>query len=938
MARRPARQKLRARHGFNRQNGHVDLVRLEPELLDHLVVEFGDHGRRAVEFMATAGQLLRHDAEADVPRLPEAVTYCLREAMKTIPASQDVEGSGLWRSASRGVTEARRRYELARGVPGEDEQGALDALLAAIDDFELVHSQEGIHERRLIAIMVSRTGTLPVAAGTAPIRAYHDLLVELDQSLHSTTTLNSARAFWNRCVGTLRQLFLPPDLRHAELEALAAVERPQPEDVGRLLPLIAGPNHLRHFLGRLVSPAWLDALGDSGILDPPAENRPWPVFAAVVRLAGNHAHAVVEWLGRMYDRHRHDANRSWFIIRAAVDVGAEGAPLVVKAIRDHASVPAISSLGVWAAEKIDPSSDLIESLGDVLLNDVSWQGAGYVDPLIERLIDGVDKANASRRLQLLCWKLKAVGAEDEGRGWLRYDRSGSIADWTDDYGRGDRFTLLLRALVEASRRAAAWLSVDQLLDPVNSLPFDLRGRVRAWVLSTADGVDVERVVEELAGAIAGRFPTGSLEGAVKANPAPWLSTPLRVVTELRHPTYIHHYLLAAAHAVKDVETPVGEVLDVIRLVHAHPWDAEPLGSDNFDFDPDWRGAEQASVDVLKALADGDVGFGGRHEEVWTLLEAKVRDRTSPSGIVSGARDPLDSAINRPCMRALEAVLSYTAHEFRVSQSISPRALELLEECLSVGGTDGAEYRAILATRLGFLRRVAPDWVDRVADLLLGSAAPEGLAQVTADLAIKWSQPNRWLLEHYRPLVRDAVARGVDNALDHLLIAMLWHVPGYAVDENLAFLRLSPSLLSKAGEMLGRLLRHGDPDDDHIACALEFWDAAIATKNPAGLVGFGWMTEVAKLNDLSWAERTLSTLAITGGHLDWSHQAAERAGALPPSPTTLAIMNHLVRGASDEWDRRGNIERAVALLKAGSALAGTPEYRRLRTTLLERNAL
>lgn len=1034
----------------------MDLVHPEPELLDHLVVEFGDHGRRAVEFIATAEQLLRHDGDADVPRLPETITYCLREAMKTIPASQDVKGGGLWRSASRAVTEARRRFERARGVPGEDEQGALDALLAAIEDFELVHSQEGIHERRLIAIMVGRTGTLPAAAGTAPIRAYHELLVELDQAMHGETTLDSARAFWNRCVGILRQLFLPPDIRHAELEALATVERPQPEDVQRLLPLIAGPNHLRHFLGRLVSPAWLDALSDTGMLDPPAENGPWPAFAAVDRLAGSHARAVVEWLNRMYDRHRRDPTRSWFIARAAVDVGADGAPLVVRAVRDHASVAAISSLGVWAAEKVEPSSDLIESLADVLLNEASLHSAAYVDPLIERFIDGLDGANAGRRLQLLCWKLSAV--DEDGRGWLRYDSSGSIVDSTDDDGRGDRFTLLLRAVVEAGRRAAAWLSVDQLLSALDSLPGELRGRLRAWVLSTAADVDVDRVVQELANAISERRPTGddlslldrvvteadpavygdlwmrqlgpapavvdvaealaardlpeewlrayrwaallpeqaigdwaqplsiiaaaygtptretltkrqrveggwgrspmtadelaamtpveasravsawrpdpsdwlvsarelarTLEGVVKANPGPWLATPLHIVTELRHPTYIHHYLRGAADALKGVETPVGELLNVLRLVRAHPWDAEPLGSDRFDFDPDWRGAEQASVDILKALADGDVGFSGRDEEVWTILEAEVRDRTARSSLVSGARDPLDSAINRPCTRALEAVLSCVAYQFRVHESISPRALELLEDCLRIDGTDGAEHRAILATRLGLLRYVAPEWVDRVADLLFGPEAPEGLAQVTADLAVKWSQPNRWLLERYRSLVRDAVVRGVENALDHLLIAMLWHVPGYAPEENLAFLQQYPSLLSKAGEILGRLLRHGDPGDEHIGTALEFWDAAIATKKREGLGGFGWMTEVKRLDDTKWAERTLRTLAVTRGRLDWSHKVAERAGTLPPSPTTLAIMNHLIRGASDEWDRRGNIERAVALLKAASALAGT----------------
>jgi hypothetical protein len=1051
----------------------VDLVRPEPELLEHLVVEFGDHGRRAVEFIATAERLLRGDNLQDVPRVPEAITYCLREAMKTIPASQDVAGGGLWKTASRAVTEARRRYELARGVPGEDEQGALHELLAAIDDLGLVHSQEGIHERRLIAIIVNRTGALPVAAGTAPIRSYHDLLVELDEALHGATTLDQARDGWNRCIAIFRQLFLPPDIRHAELDALASIERPTSDDVSKLLPLIAGPNHLRYFLGRLTSPGWLDALTDTGILDPPAENGPWPAFAAVDGLARDHADAIIEWLNRMYDRHHGNAIRAAFIARAAVDVGTEGAPLVARAVREHASVAAISALGVWAAERLDPSNDLVESLADVLLNEASWNGAGSVDPLIERLVDGMHEENASRRLQLVSWKLGAVDANEGARGWLRYERSGSVPDWIDD-GRDDRFTVLLRAFVEAATRASAWLSADEMVDVVDSLPLDLRGRIRGWVLSVAGGVDINRIIAELASAIGERDPTGddlplldrvateadlaeyrdlwaqqlgpapsvaevadalaaralpekwlrayhwaglipdqvvgawvqpaavisaafgtptretlekrhrvevasgrspmadddlsamtpfdasraiarwrpdpsewlvsarelarSLENVVKANPGPWLEAPLRVVTELREPTYIHHYLRAAAEMLKTVEVPVDEVLDVIRLVHAHPWDAERLGRDGFDFDPDWRGAELASVDVLKALADADVGFNGRDEEIWDFLEADVRDRTEQSGIVSGARDPLDNAINRQCTRALEAVLSVMAHEYRTGRGVPPRALELLEDCLRIDGPDGADHRAILATRLGFLRYVAAEWVDHVADLLLGSAAPEGLAQVTADLAIKWSRPNRWLLEHYRPLVRDAVGRDVDQALDHLLVAMLWGVPGYTVEDNIAFLRSSTRLLSRSGEVLGRLLRHGDADAGHISSAVAFWDAAIATKERAGLEGFGWMAEVDNLDNDTWADRTLSTLNATGGSVDWSNKVAERIGVLPASPTTLAVMNHLVRGATDEWDRRGNIEKAVALLEAGRALADTAEYARLRTTLLERNAL
>ena len=279
-----------------------------------------------------------------------------------------------------------------------------------------------------------------------------------------------------------------------------------------------------------------------------------------------------------------------------------------------------------------------------------------------------------------------------------------------------------------------------------------------------------------------------------------------------------------------------------------------------------------------------------------------------------------------------------AQEFRVTGAARPAAFELLEEALRLEGSDGAEHRAIIATRLGFLRHIAPQWVDDVADLMFGDAAPQDLARVTADLAIKWGRPNRWLFERYRSLLRDAVSRGVDHALDHLMIAMLWEVADYSVEENIAFLRQTSVLLSDAGEVLGRLLRHEDVDETQIVCAVRFWDAAIATGDADALAGFGWLAEVEKLDGDLWASRAMSTLAVTGGRIDWSHKVAERAVSLEPSTTTLAIMNSLIRGATDEWDRRGNTERAAALIQSAGELAATPEFERLRTTLLERGAL
>lgn len=1052
----------------------MPLLTLDASLLEHLAIEFGDHGRRAVDFLLTAQALLELESQAESPRLAETVAYCLREAMKTIPASQDVTGGGLWRTASRAVIDARRRYELARGVPGEDEQGALGELLVTIDELESVHAQEGIHERRLIAIMVNRTGALPVAAGTEPIRAYQDLLQELDEALHGDATLDGTRELWKRCAALLRQLFLPPELRHAELDSLASVESVTLEDVERLLPLIAGPNHLRHFLSRVSSPEWLEALTDSGVLDPPDENGPWPVFAAVDRLAPEHGPALADWLDRLYGRHASDPARAWFIARAAVDIGTEGAPTVVRALHDHGGVPSIAALGVWAVEKVDPESELAEQFADVLLNEASWRSASYMDPVVERLVDGLDDTNAMRRLQLLCWKLRRVGADEGSRHWFGYERAGSIADWTDD-GRDDRFTVLLRALVVTVRFSQKCVPVNDVLGIADSLPDDIRGRVRALVLAESSEMDIPVMVDELAKAIAERDPTGddlllldrilarsnaeenasawaralgpapsvvdvarqlslnavppewlrafrwiailpegvagqwaqpasvmaaaygrptrealekrrhveflsgrspispeeleslsvgdatarisawrpdpsewlvsarelarTMEEVMKRNPAAWIVAPLRVATDLRHPTYVHHYLQGIAAAVEaGAYPPVDETLDVIGLVRAHPWSADPLGEDDFDFDHDWEGAEQAGVEVIKALADKDVGFGTRADEAWAVLEAEARDRGEPSGIISGARDPLDSAINRRCTRALEAALSFMAHEFRSTEVIRPSAFSLLEDALRLEGGDGAEHRAIVATRLGFLRYVAPDWVDEVAGLLFGDDAPEGLAQVTADLVIKWSRPNRWFLEHYRNLIRSAVTRGSEHALEHLMIAMLWEVPGYTVDDNVSFLRQTPEAISKAGETLGRLLRHRDADDAHIALGVAFWDAAISTGAAEALPGFGWFAEIAKLDDETWARRTVASLEISGGRIDWSHKVAERAASLAPSTTTLAIINSLVRGASDEWDRRGNIERAVEVIRASDDLAGTPGYERLRTTLLERGAL
>jgi hypothetical protein len=131
---------------------------LNEELLEHLVIEFGDGKGRAVEFLRTAASLLNLPSDPPPPRHAECVVYCLREALKTIPESYGGLGGGEWKARSRKVSEAKQRFEQIRGLPGADTDGALRELLDRIDDLALTFEQETIHQKRLIAVMVERTG------------------------------------------------------------------------------------------------------------------------------------------------------------------------------------------------------------------------------------------------------------------------------------------------------------------------------------------------------------------------------------------------------------------------------------------------------------------------------------------------------------------------------------------------------------------------------------------------------------------------------------------------------------------------------------------------------------------------------------------------------------------------------------------------------------
>ncbi|MFE0772617.1 hypothetical protein [Streptomyces sp. NPDC058861] len=429
----------------------------------------------------------------------------------------------------------------------------------------------------------------------------------------------------------------------------------------------------------------------------------------------------------------------------------------------------------------------------------------------------------------------------------------------------------------------------------------------------------------------------ALESTVSSNFEEWARDPVVIASQLRHPTYIAHYLQGLANGASAVGTEAaGKIVDLIELTRTHPWPVVVLGKDDFDYDPTWRPAEHAGISVIKAFAQSSIGFGGRDEYVWSVLASEVEDRSESSGITSGSVDYLETAINRPFTRALEAVFSVISME-RKEGNVCTEGLRIIDSLLNLTGRDGAEARAIIAPKARFIAYVSPDWLEIIAPKLFGGEVSPEMGQTSVDLALQWGQPYEWLLENYRGLVKDSVRRGVPNSLAHCMIAMLWGVQGYNSSENLGFLSKTAGKISEAGKELGLALRGENVPEEYAGAAAEFWRLAVK-EHSSELFGFGWMAEVKVIADDVWNSLMLSTLSATRGNIDLSQSVAERAAGQEQSEQTLAILDSLIRGLGEEWDRREVAAYARSSLLSAAELVDTANYRRLRNTLVERGLM
>lgn len=492
-----------------------------------------------------------------------------------------------------------------------------------------------------------------------------------------------------------------------------------------------------------------------------------------------------------------------------------------------------------------------------------------------------------------------------------------------------RYGALDRDYISTRRRAEAFVVTSPFTeDELGALsPEQASVQVAAW---RAGPRDWGHGPKELA---------RTLQRVVQQAPNDWLSDPVGLAAKLYHPTYISAYLLGIKEALPDCDIPVEPLLDVLGLVDTGPWNVESLADSPRDFETDWRAARRAGLDLIAAMAVADVQFGDRSDQVWNLLHRAANDTSGESW---APMDSLTRAINRDCTRAFDAAVLFVAAELRAGGTVRAEFIDLLKFALTRENNDGEEYRAIIARRLGWLRHAVPDWLDDNLDLLIGDKAPAGLAQISVDLALRWGRTDRWLLESFPAMVKDAVTRDVDEAMDHFMVAMLWDCAGYGIVDIVCFIEHHldehPELASRAGERLGFIVSDDNTEQRYLEAAVRFWEAMLNSRAASKLEGFGAMCLVSSLDDDCWAQLTRRTLEATADRGFWLYRAANRAMELPATTAKLAVLNAIVRGHLEPWDRYHIARHINSVIHNATELESSAEYRQLVTALREHDII
>jgi hypothetical protein len=451
-------------------------------------------------------------------------------------------------------------------------------------------------------------------------------------------------------------------------------------------------------------------------------------------------------------------------------------------------------------------------------------------------------------------------------------------------------------------------------------PWEAASQIRTW-----------RPDERVLGGPSISGLASTLRQIVAARPQEWSQRPVEVIGELRHPTYIASYFRELTqHPGQLADTEA--IVRAIQLTFSEPWPVDTLATDRFDFEADWQAPQQAGIDLLERIWAADVDLSSEEERAAGIVYEAARRRDDESS-VTGERDALEAAINRPSMQALGAAFSHAKFVVRSGGQIPQAFQDLLEETLRLEGDTGLQARAVIATNLPFVWLRMAEWAQSSVDILFGPEAPGELGPATFDLYLKWGAPNKEMLAGLSQHYLAAIQRGADRAADHVALGYLWGVePWRDIAYLLDHLIQKTGAVSEVGEFLARATFD---TAESITSAVAYWEAVLDRELESdALSGLGWFAMSKPLDDETWLPLMARTAEQAKGVIEWAGKTAERASEHASNRLALSLIASLLTREADPWEASQVGEAGMRLLRESKGRVDEAARQRLRARLIE----
>ena len=430
-----------------------------------------------------------------------------------------------------------------------------------------------------------------------------------------------------------------------------------------------------------------------------------------------------------------------------------------------------------------------------------------------------------------------------------------------------------------------------------------------------------------------RYDAGrELQEVVANDPRRWLSQPQAPIFEaIGDATYAERYLNALAEHADQLHDHLSEILDAVEFVESELTTSMASGQHD---DASWGNVVSTGIDLIGKLAAAGAPVDIDIERGWGLIERAVRRREEQPAFGDPDDKPLERAIYRRSMRALDNAFVY-AHSTTDGDTEPQRLLALLDEALELERPDGLHARAIIGRHLPWLAGHAPEWTRSRWSRLVGADAPAELGPDTFDQYLEWGAPSAAFLTEHRTLYQAVLDRVPDQARRHLLHAVIWGLDGYAPAAVLQMLiGAGEDQVSEAVNWLAFGAFH-QPEMPH-EHAIEFLRLALDLGLPATIYeSIGWLSRVESIDSDTWLDLTLSAVEAAHGQLAQADDIAERAAKHPDDERAIRIVAGLLDADVKLWHLEDIGRAGLQLLNSHDAGDAGAAREDLREQLLKR---